>query len=229
MSETVSPQTRLVWDLPLRVFHWCLVLSLTGSWVTHELGVQWFEWHVRFGYLTLVLVSFRLAWGFVGPRHARFASFVRGPGGLLRYLRDGGPTVGHSPLAALSILAVLAVLLAQAVTGLFANDDIFNNGPLYGYVDKDTSDALASLHRRGWDLLQVLVGLHLAAIVYYQLVRRIDLLRPMWSGRKPAEAVPPGEEIPSSRVLLAVVLVILLGAMLGAVIATAPEASMSFY
>jgi cytochrome b len=224
-----EPDRRLVWDLPLRLFHWGIVICVAGAWATAEAGVQWFEWHVRFGYLTLVLVSFRLAWGFVGPRHARFASFVRGPGALFRYLRGGSPTVGHSPLAALSILAVLAVLLAQAVTGLFANDDIFNNGPLYGYVDKDTSDALASLHRRGWDVLKVLVGLHLAAIAYYQLVRRIDLLRPMWSGRKPAEVVPPGEEIASSRVLLAVVLVILLGAALGAVIATAPEASMSFF
>lgn len=229
MSETATPSTRLVWDLPLRVFHWCLVVSLAGSWTTHELGVQWFEWHVRFGYLTLVLVSFRLAWGCVGPRHARFASFVRGPRAILSFLRGGSPTVGHSPLAALSILLVLAVLLAQAVTGLFANDDIFNNGPLYGYVDKDTSDTLASLHRRGWDVLKVLVGLHLAAIAFYQLVRRVDLLRPMWTGRKPAEAVPPGEEIDSSRVLLAVVLVILLGAALGAVVATAPEASMSFF
>lgn len=229
MSETTTPPSRLVWDLPLRVFHWCLVLSLAGSWATHELGVQWFAWHVRFGYLTLVLVGFRLAWGFVGPRHARFASFVRGPGALLDYLRGGAPTVGHSPLAALSILAVLAVLLAQAVTGLFANDDIFNNGPLYGYVDKDTSDALASLHRQGWDVLKVLVGLHLVAIAYYQLVRRIDLFRPMWTGRKPAETVPPDEEIGSSRVLLAVVLVILLAAALGGVIATAPEASMSFF
>lgn len=229
MGDTTASPTRLVWDLPLRGFHWCLVLSLAGSWVTHELGVQWFEWHVRFGYVTLVLVGFRLAWGFVGPRHARFASFLRGPAAVLGYLRGGGEAVGHSPLGALSVLALLIALLMQALTGLFANDDIFNNGPLYGYVDKDTSDALASLHRQGWDVLKVLVILHLLAIAYYQLVRRIDLLRPMWSGRKPAHRVPPGEEISSSRVLLAIVIVALLAAVLGAVVVTAPEASLSFF
>jgi len=226
--------TRRVWDLPTRVFHWLLAASVAGSWATHELGVEYFDWHVRAGYLTLVLVTFRIAWGFVGPRHARFASFLRGPRGIvdhLRGLRAGGTpaTVGHNPLGGLSILAFLALLLLQALTGLFANDEIYNSGPLYGYVTDDQSDRLTSLHKQNFDLLLALIGLHLAAVAWYQWVRRVDLVRPMWTGRKPVALVPPGEEVEGQRLWLAAVLVALAAAVLWRVVANAPPASMSFY
>jgi len=225
---------RLVWDLPLRVFHWLLVASIATSWLTHELGVEYFEWHVRAGYLTLVLVAFRVAWGFVGPRHARFSSFLRGPGAILAYLRsarrgEGARSVGHNPLGGLSILAMLVLLLLQALTGLFANDEIFNTGPLYGYVSDDRSDRLTSLHKQNFDWLLVLIGLHLAAVAWYQWVTKADLIRPMFSGRKTAALVPPGEEIGSHRLWLAVVLVALAALALWRIVARAPPASMSFY
>lgn len=225
---------RLVWDLPLRVFHWLLVASIAASWLTHELGVEYFEWHVRAGYLTLVLVVFRVAWGFVGPRHARFAGFLRGPSAVLAYLRaarrgEDVQAVGHNPLGGLSIIAMLALLLFQALTGLFANDEIFNTGPLYGYVSDDQSDRLTSLHKQNFDWLLVLAGLHLAAVAWYQWVRKQDLLRPMFTGRKAASQVPPGEEIASQRLWLAAVLVALAAVALWRIVASAPPASMSFY
>lgn len=224
---------RLVWDLPLRLFHWLLAGCVAGSWITHELGTPWFAWHARIGYATLVLVSFRLAWGFVGPRHARFASFLRGPRATLQYLRGpagpGAGAVGHNPLGGLSVVAMLGLLLLQAVTGLFGNDDIFNSGPLYGYVSKALSDSLTRLHKGNFDWLLVLIGLHIAAICYYQFVRREDLLRPMWTGRKPAPQVPAQEEIASQRIWLAIVLAGIAAAILWRVIATAPPASMSLY
>jgi cytochrome b len=227
-------QTRLVWDLPLRAFHWLLVAAVATSWLTHELGVEYFDWHVRAGYVTLVLVAFRIAWGFVGPRHARFADFLRGPRGILAYLRSarrggGAVPVGHNPLGGLSILALLALLLFQALTGLFSNDEIYNSGPLYGYVSDGQSDRLTSLHKQNFDWLLAFIGLHLVAVAWYQWVRKQDLIRPMLTGRKPAALVPPSEEIPGQRLWLAAVLVALAATALWRVIATAPSASMSFY
>ena len=226
-------ETRLVWDLPLRFFHWLLAACVAGSWLTHELGTPWFAWHARIGYTTLVLVCFRIAWGFVGPMHARFASFLRGPRATLAYLRDlsGGAadSVGHNPLGGLSVVAMLALLLLQAVTGLFANDDIFNSGPLYGYVSDAQSDRLTGLHKGNFDWLLALIGLHLAAIAYYQFTGRRDLLRPMLTGRKPASQVPPQAGIGNQRVWLAITLVLVAAGLLWRVIATAPPASMSPY
>lgn len=230
-----APDTpaRLVWDLPLRIFHWLLAACVTGSWLTHELGTAWFTWHARIGYTTLVLVCFRIAWGFVGPMHARFTGFLRGPRATLEYLRGlrgtGARSVGHNPLGGLAVVAMLTLLLLQAVTGLFANDDIFNSGPLYGYVSDAQSDRLTGLHKGNFDWLLVLIGLHLAAVCYYQLVRREDLLHPMFTGRKPAARVPPQAEIGSQRIGLAIVLTAIAAGILWRVIASAPSVSMFSY
>jgi len=224
---------RLVWDLPLRIFHWLLAACVAGSWLTHELGTTWFTWHARIGYVTLVLLAFRIAWGFVGPLHARFASFLRGPKAMLAYLRgragQGVGSAGHNPLGGLAVVTMLGLLLLQAVTGLFANDDIFNSGPLYGYVSKAQSDGLTGLHKANFDWLLVLIGLHLAAIGYYRFVKRLDLLGPMLNGRKPASQVPPQEEIASQRIWLAIVLTVIAATALWRVIAAAPPASLSLY
>ncbi len=124
---------------------------------------------------------------------------------------------------------MLGLLLFQALTGLFSNDEIYNSGPLYGYVSDDQSDRLTGLHKRNFDWLLVLVGLHLAAVAWYQWFRGTDLLRPMFTGRKPASLVPPGEEISGQRLWLAAVLVALAATALWRVVASAPSASMSFY
>jgi cytochrome b len=225
---------RRVWDLPLRLFHWTIVLCVAGSWLTHEGGTQWFAWHVRCGYATLVLVSFRLAWGLVGPRHARFGSFVRGPRAVLAYARglgrrEGRTTPGHNPMGGWWVVAALLLLLVQAVTGLFANDEVLSTGPLYGYVPDALSDRLTALHEENFDWIIALVVLHVLAISFYAFYRRINLVWPMITGRKRAEDVPAADEIDSDRAWLAIVLVAIAASALWYVVKNAPEASLSLY
>ena len=223
---------RLVWDWPLRATHWLLVMCVSGSFATHYAGIEWFRWHQRFGYAVFVLVGFRLVWGLVGPRHARFASFVRGPRAIVDYLRghgDARESVGHNPLGALAVLALLAVLGFQAVTGLFANDEIANAGAWYGWIDQELSNRLTGLHQDSSDVLLVLFGLHLAAIGWYTLRRRQPLVRAMWTGRKPAAAVPPGAAIERSGGWLAALIALAIAATLAASVQSAPEASIALF
>ncbi|MCC7198025.1 MAG: cytochrome b/b6 domain-containing protein [Gammaproteobacteria bacterium] len=227
-------QDRRVWDLPLRAFHWLVVVLVGASWATAELGPDWFTWHQRSGYAVLVLVAFRIGWGFVGPRHARFGSFLAGPRRVLDYARkladrSASTTAGHNPLGGWAVLAMLVALLAQGVTGLFANDDVFNTGPLYGYVSDEVSDRLRGLHEGNFEWMLVLIGLHLAAIVFYAAWKRIDLVRAMWTGRKPARFVAPGEEIDGDRLWLALALLALAAAALWYVVDSAPVAEMSYF
>lgn len=228
---TTRDGERLVWDLPLRVVHWLIGLAVAGCWATHYAGVEWFAWHRRLGYAVLVLVVFRIAWGFVGTRHARFASFLRGPRTILDYLRGraGSPPVGHNPLGALAVMAMLAVLLAQAATGLYANDEIMNAGPFYGWVDPGLSNRITSLHRQNSDLLLALIALHVAAVAWYVAVRRQPLLRAMFTGTKPAALVPPEQAIAGSRPALALVLVAALAVALALAIRAAPQASIALF
>jgi cytochrome b len=227
---TPALDSRLVWDLPVRVTHWALVLAVVGCWATHYAGVEWFTWHRRLGYTVLVLVAFRIVWGFVGTRHARFASFVRGPRVLLAYLRECGPaTVGHNPLGALSVIALLALLLLQAGTGLFANDEIMNMGPFYGWIAPELSNRITSLHRASSEWQLVLIGLHVAAVAYYVRVHRQPLVNAMITGRKPAAEVPAAEAITGSRVLLACVVVALLAIALAIAVRLAPETTIALY
>lgn len=171
-----------VWDLPLRVFHWALVVCIIGSFVTENLGGNAMEWHGRCGLAILGLLTFRLVWGFVGPTPARFASFLRGPAAIRAYLQGRWRGVGHSPLGALSVVALLATLLALSLTGLFANDDILFEGPLYRLVDKELSDRITSIHKWFEPVILTLVGLHLAAIAFYGWVKKQPLVRAMITG-----------------------------------------------
>jgi len=230
MGNEVERGTRLVWDAPLRFAHWALVLCVAGSWATHYAGAAWSNWHARCGYAVLVLIVFRVAWGFVGTRHARFASFVRGPRRVIDYLRSGqgAPVVGHSPLGALSVLAMLALLLLQAASGLCANDQIAFTGPFYGWVSQATSHRLSSLHQANSDWLLALIALHVAAVAWYGIARRRPLVPAMLTGRRPASEVPPGEEITESRAWLALAIVVALAGLLALAIRAAPTAVLGY-
>jgi len=205
MSE---PGSRRVWDLPVRIVHWGLVFGIAGAYTTHRLGVSYFKYHLWFGYLVVVLAAFRIVWGFIGTRHARFSSFVRGPRATWRYVAGlpgggGHATAGHNPLGAWMVVFLLTSLFAQGVTGLFANDEIFNTGPLYGYIHDDLSLALTSWHRRIFDWLLIAALLHVLAVIAHRLFARQDLIGPMFSGRKPATLVSEHEAISSSRLWIA--------------------------
>lgn len=154
-----------VWDLPLRLFHWLLAAAVIAAMLTGQVGGNLMVWHGRLGILIAGLLGFRLAWGIVGSTHSRFASFVRGPAAIIAYLRGHWHGLGHNPLGALSVLGLLTVLGLQAGGGLFANDDIAFQGPLYGLVSKDTSDWMTGLHRKGFWLVLALVGLDRKSVV----------------------------------------------------------------
>ncbi|MBK6851635.1 MAG: cytochrome b/b6 domain-containing protein [Burkholderiales bacterium] len=202
-----------VWDLPTRIFHWSLALLVITSVVTVNVGGNAMTWHFRAGYAVIALLGFRLVWGLIGGRWSRFASFIYAPGTVLRYLRgEHRPgdhfEVGHNPLGSLSVFGLLAVLLLQVSTGLFADDEIANSGPLVRFVSGDTSSLATQWHADiGAVIIYVLVGLHLAAIVFYRWRKRLDLVTPMLKGDKllPPQ-VPPSVDSPARRLLAAALL-----------------------
>jgi cytochrome b len=202
-----------VWDLPTRLFHWALAACIVGLVVTANIGGNWMNWHLRLGYSVLALLLFRIVWGFVGGHWSRFGSFLYAPSELWRYLRgqgDASHSVGHSPLAALSVFALLAVLLVQVSTGLVSDDEIAFSGPLTRFVSGDTVAAATGYHKNiGKFLVIGLVVLHLAAIVFYKLARRQALVRAMVVGDKqlPAPATSARDSAGSRLLALAVLLV----------------------
>lgn len=216
MSKDAMEPVR-VWDLPTRLFHWVLALSVLGSVVTAKIGGNAMVWHFRLGYLALGLLLFRLAWGLVGGRWSRFSSFAWGPAALLRYLRArplAGERfdVGHSPLAALSVFAMLGLLALQVATGLFADDEIANVGPLNRWVSGRAAHWMTDLHKTlGGVVLVGLIALHLAAVAFHRVVRRLDLIRPMLVGDKhlPPDTPASDDRWPSR--LLALALASLVG------------------
>ncbi|MDR3461664.1 MAG: cytochrome b/b6 domain-containing protein [Beijerinckiaceae bacterium] len=225
---------RQVWDLPVRIFHWSLVGAFVAAYVTNRLGVAYFKYHVWAGYAVIVLVAFRLVWGLIGTRHARFWNFIRGPKETLVYARDlvlakrrnGGAGVrhyaGHNPLGAIMVVALLVGLGAQAALGLFANDEIMNTGPLYGYVTKEASLLFTSIHRQLFYGLAGAVALHVSAVIAHRVFKNENLVRAMITGRKPTSAVAAGEAITSSRVWLAVLVGLGLALALAYVVGHAP-------
>jgi cytochrome b len=227
--------TRLVWDLPVRLVHWLLVLSVLGSYVTSQLGTKLFRWHKYCGYAILVLVSFRIAWGFAGTRYARFAQFMRSPTQAFQYLRTlGGEAesrsyVGHNPLGGWSIIVMLVLLLAQAGTGLFANDAVSSVGPLFGWVSNSLSNMLTKCHHLLFNMLEALIALHILAIAYYGYVRKENLFAPMVTGRKLAAIVQRSDEIQGSRIVLALVIMAVFVLALAVTLFLAPEASLSIF
>jgi len=187
----VSAPARGGWDLPTRAFHWSLAALVTCSFVTGKLGESWLDWHFRSGYAILALLAFRLAWGFLGSDEARFAAFVRGPRAALEYARslasgkrDVGP--GHNPLGGWMVMLMLVLVSAQAITGLFSNDESFNEGPLASKVSNAAVHRLSSFHSwNEWAIVGA-VAVHVAAIAFYQLHLRMNVLRPMVTGASSA-------------------------------------------
>lgn len=197
-----------LWDAPTRIVHWALVAAVAFSWWSHEAGRM--DWHRLSGYTVVGLLVFRLYWGVVGSESARFASFVKGPGAAMAYLRAGSPMVaGHNPLGAWSVVAMFAVLVAHVGFGMFAVDvDGLESGPLSYLVDFDTGRAFAAAHEWSFRALYVLIGLHLAAVVYYLLVKRRNLIGAMVTGRGQFETDPGLAFAPAWRIVVGVLLAV---------------------
>lgn len=180
-----------VWDLPTRLFHWLLALLVLGAFVTESMGGNAMDWHGRIGETILAMIAFRLTWGFVGSTYARFSTFVRGPAAIRAYLQGRWRGLGHNPLGALSVLALLATLLIQGVSGLFANDDISFQGPLAVLVSTDVSNAITHLHKALEKVLLLLLAAHIGAIAFYVRVKKDNLVQPMITGEKDSDHGEP--------------------------------------
>ncbi|MFP4155577.1 MAG: cytochrome b/b6 domain-containing protein [Halothiobacillaceae bacterium] len=181
-----------LWDLPTRLFHWLLVAAVLTSFLSMYV-FDATDVHAWSGYAVMSLVLFRLIWGVIGSRSARFTDFVPGPRTLLAYLRAGDAgrvRLAHNPLGALSVLALLATLTVQWGTGLFADDDIFFSGPLAGMVSGDTRTLLTAIHHDSANVLLGLIGLHLLAIAFHAWIKHQNLVKPMITGRR---CLRPGE------------------------------------
>lgn len=215
-SAPTATQVRVrIWDAPVRFSHWLMVLLIAISWRTAQSGQL--EYHRYSGYALLGLVVFRIYWGFVGSSTARFAGFVKGPRAILAYVRQLPARIenhrlavpGHNPLGALSVIALLLLLLAQILLGLFAVDvDGIESGPLSWYVSFETGRACAGLHAQIFDILLGFIALHVAAVLFYLLYKRENLIASMLHGRRtyPAEVAPRVTFVSVARLIVGVVL-----------------------
>ena len=196
-AATADATTVRIWDLPTRAFHWLLAAAFIGLVVSGKVGGGAMVWHIRLGLLVMGLLLFRVLWGLVGGHWSRFVRFAYGPGTLLRYLRGRSRPgehheVGHSPLGALSVFALLGLLALQVGTGLVADDEIATVGPLNRFVSGATATSATAWHKDfGSSILVVLVLLHVAAIVFYRVRKGRDLVGPMISGDKSLPAGTP--------------------------------------
>lgn len=193
MRQNPSPHRVKVWDLPTRLFHWLLVALIIVLAVSGQLGKL--DVHMLVGPAVVALILFRIIWGFVGSETARFSHFVRGPKAILAYIAAAKAgavrSVGHNPLGAFSVLALLGLVALQGVTGLFTSDDILSEGPLAHLVSGKTVALLSAIHRVGFNLLLAFVALHLAAVIFYRVVKKDDMVEAMITGEK---RVPEGVE-----------------------------------
>jgi len=226
-AEEYADRQSKVWDLPIRLFHWSLVVAFAGAFVTNRLGVSYFKYHVWCGYAVIVLVSFRILWGFTGTHHALFKNFLRGPGAAAAYALNlfrgrASGYLGHNPLGGWMVIFLLIVLAVQAVSGLFGNDEIFNAGPLVGLVSKDTSLSLTSLHRHLFYWIAAAIALHISAVIAHRIFDRSDLVRAMITGRKKHRSTEKVEDISSSRIWLALALIIAIAGALAFIMSHAP-------
>jgi cytochrome b len=204
-------QKHLVWDWPVRIFHWLLVLGLFAQWITAEQLEDAMQIHFYVGYFLLGLVLFRLVWGFIGTKYAKFNQGLGGPRQTISYLlslfgKQHKASIGHNPVGALMLPAVIFLVATQAISGLFSTDDIFYSGPYYSVVSDLVQECMQWLHYNTINLLWAIVAIHLLAIAWYRFKLKQDLVTPMLDGKK---VVHHTQAIESSKVLRALAVVAL--------------------
>jgi cytochrome b len=202
-TAPAGPAVR-VWDLPTRLFHWLIVLLVPALWFTHKIGRL--DLHIKLGLVMLGLVLFRILWGLIGSSTARFSSFVKGPASVIRYLRgESGRAFGHNPVGGWSVVLMLLILATQAGIGLFVIDeDGLEGGPFSDLISYDAARTLAHRHETLFYILLAVICVHVAAILFYVLARRDNLVPPMITGRGEAgEGVEEMRPAPLWRLALA--------------------------
>lgn len=217
----------LVWDLPVRLFHWLLAVAIGAQWYTGEQGGEWLVWHFYIGYFVLGLILFRIIWGFWGTRYARFSQFIVSPVGAFRYLKGQQPaSPGHNPLGGYMVLLLLLIVFLQALSGLFTSDEIFTDGPWRSVLSHDYQDLADWIHGNLFTVIQAAVALHIFAALYYLIVKKLNLIRPMIDGKK---LITEQQQINSSRLMTALVILLLVTAVVVSVVYFAPEVSEDYF
>ncbi|SEK34845.1 Cytochrome b [Colwellia chukchiensis] len=207
----------LIWDLPLRLFHWLLVLSIAASWYTSKQDNGLIDYHLLTGYFTLGLIVFRLLWGFFGTTHAKFRNFIpsfKKVSAYIRHFNSDAPEhyPGHNPLGSLMVFFMLAVILLQAVSGLFMNDEIFTSGPYSGAINGKLEAIFITIHRHGFDYILAAIALHVFAVLYYVSVKKQALISAIITGKKSAQVVNKKDSISRSKLGLAILISLLVAA-----------------
>jgi cytochrome b len=224
----MAKDKRLVWDLPLRAFHWLLAFSILASYLTAENGeFNAMQWHMYLGYWTAWLIIFRVIWGFIGPKHARFVSFFPMPGKLINYVKGffsgyTEHTVGHNPAGACMVFVMLILVAVQVATGMMATDDIYTYGPYNGAVSGSTGREMTILHGANFNWLLIAIALHIAAIFFYRIVKKQNLVGPMVTGKKPAANVPVDMAIENSQLVKAIIVAVVSAGIVYAIVYFAP-------
>lgn len=226
----------LIWDLPLRIFHWSFACTILAAWYTSEQDGELIDLHMQLGYIALALLIFRVLWGVIGPKHARFSQFLPSPKKLISYLKKSNQddstldSPGHNPLGALMVVLMIVLVTLQAVSGLFINDDIFSSGPYYGSLGKDVEKVMSFLHHNTFNLMIAAIALHLSAIAYYWWVKKQNLVLPMITGKKSAELINDVDVIPHSKIVLAIIIAIVCSAFVyWLVVVNAPVIEAFYY
>jgi len=207
-----------VWDSPTRIFHWLLACSITGLWYTGSESMM--DIHFPLAYVTLILIVFRIIWGFVGSHYSRFSSFPLSPKTAFKYLTNKGYTwqPGHNPLGSWGVIFMLISISLQLITGLFSNDSILKEGPLAHYISNDLSDSMTSLHSLNINYLLVLIGFHITAVLFHNFIKKEDIIVGMLTGKRTVMEPSTKPDTTTKKILLRAVLTLIISTCIFATI-----------
>jgi len=217
ISGKIMVKQQLVWDLPIRIFHWSFVAILISLWYTSDQDRGLIEIHMKLGYVALSLVIFRVLWGFFGTKHAQFKNFIPSFYQIKIYIQSSRLAkvksyVGHNPIGSLMVIFILFMVLLQAISGLFIDDDVFSAGPYNGVLSSEFEKLFNTIHHNGFDVILALGAMHIAAVFYYLIIKKQNLIKPMFSGKKAAENIKSEDVIQHSKLLRAVVIACIVAA-----------------